>query len=71
MIRRNSESAADVVRWMESDAAGLWPAFAGMRENCPACLSGEQHRSHVLYGRHNSRRFAADQFCRLGVNAAR
>jgi hypothetical protein len=26
--------------------------------NCAACLSGEQHRSHVLYGRHNGRRFA-------------
>jgi hypothetical protein len=29
-----------------------------MQANCPACLSGEQHRSHVLYGRHNGRRFA-------------
>ncbi len=28
------------------------------RENCPICLSGEQHWSHVLYGRHNGRRFA-------------
>ena len=27
-------------------------------ENCTACLSGEQHPSHVLYGRHNGRRFA-------------
>jgi hypothetical protein len=25
---------------------------------CLACLSGEKHRSHVLYGRHNGRRFA-------------
>jgi hypothetical protein len=67
MIRRNSESAADVIRWMQSEAAGLWPAFAGslslrrsrcMRKNCPACLSGEQHRSYVLYGRHSGRRFA-------------
>ena len=23
-----------------------------------SCLSGEQHPSHVLYGRHNGRRFA-------------
>ena len=29
-----------------------------MRENCPACLSGEQHPSYVLYGRHKGRRFA-------------
>ncbi len=64
MIRRNSESAADVIRWMQSEAAGLWPAFVGslslrrsrcMHENCPVCLSGEQHQSHVLY---NGRRFA-------------
>ena len=27
-----------------------------IRENCPACLSGEQHRSYVLYGRANERR---------------
>jgi hypothetical protein len=42
----------------------LWPAILGSlsfrrsacgRENCP---HGEQHWSHVLYGRHNGRRFA-------------
>ena len=27
-----------------------------IRENCPACLSGEQHQSYVLYGRTNERR---------------
>src|SRR5258707_7840496 len=52
---------------MQSEAAGLWPAILGslsfrrspcVHENCPACLSGEQHPSHVLYGRHNGRRFA-------------
>src|SRR5580704_7602096 len=67
MIRAMPESPIDVIRWMQSGAAGLWPAIAGslsfrrsrcMRENCPACLSGEQHPSHVLYGRHNGRRFA-------------
>jgi hypothetical protein len=67
MIRATTESSADVIRWMQSEAAGLWPAIAGslsfrrsrcMRENCPACLSDEQHPSHVLYGRHNGRRFA-------------
>ena len=67
MIRATTESSADVIRWMRSEAAGLWPAIAGslsfrrsrcMRENCPACLSDEQHPSHVLYGRHNGRRFA-------------
>ena len=28
------------------------------RHNCPACLSGAQHQSHVLYGRHSGRRLA-------------
>ena len=47
--------------------ANLWPALLGslslrrsrcIRENCRACLSGEQHRSFVLYGRANGRRVA-------------
>ena len=67
MIRAKTETAEDVIRWMESEAVALWPAMLGalsfrrgpcVRENCPACLSGEQHPSHVLYGRHNGRRFA-------------
>jgi hypothetical protein len=67
MIRAPTESPADVLRWMQSEAAGLWPAIIGslsfrrspcVHENCPACLSGEQHPSYVLYGRHNGRRFA-------------
>src|SRR5258707_11704592 len=52
---------------MECEAAAIWPAMLGSlsfrrsrcgRANCRACLSGEQHPSHVLYGRHNGRRFA-------------
>jgi hypothetical protein len=67
MIRAKTESPGDVIRWMESETAGLWPAMLGslsfrrawcMQASCAACLSGEQHRSHVLYGRHNGRRFA-------------
>jgi hypothetical protein len=67
MIRAKTESSADVIRWIESEAASLWPAMLGSlsfrrnrcgHANCPACLSGEQHPSHVLYGRHNGRRFA-------------
>ena len=67
MIRATIESPADVIRWMQSGAAGLWPAILGslslrrspcVHENCPACLSGEQHPSYVLYGRHNGQRFA-------------
>src|SRR5260370_36135428 len=67
MIRAKTESSADVIRWIENEAAGLWPAMLGSlsfrrsrcgHANCPACLSGEQHPSHVLYGRHDGRRFA-------------
>ena len=61
------ETSSDVVRWLQSEAAGLWPALVGslsfrrspcVRENCPACMSGEQHPSYVLYGRQKGRRVA-------------
>jgi len=61
------ESSTDVVRWLQSEAAELWPALLGslsyrrspcVRENCPACRSGEQHPSYVLYGRVKGRRVA-------------
>jgi hypothetical protein len=61
------ETSSDVVRWLQSEAAGLWPALLGslsfrrspcVRENCPACMSGEQHPSYVLYGRQKGRRIA-------------
>ena len=56
----DSESASDVMRWLQSEAAVLWPAFLGslslrrsrcVRANCAACLSGKQHLSYVLYDR--------------------
>jgi hypothetical protein len=61
------ESSSDVVRWLQNEAAELWPALLGslsfrrspcVRENCSACVSGEQHPSHVLYGRLKGRRVA-------------
>ena len=61
----DSESPSDVAHWLQSEATDLWPAALGslslrrsrcIRENCPACLSGEQHQSYVLYGRANGRR---------------
>src|SRR5260221_5975027 len=64
----DSESASDVMRWLQSEAAVLWPAFLGslslrrsrcVRANCAACLSGEQHQSYVLYDRAEGRRIAA------------
>src|SRR6202521_4626137 len=63
----DSESASDVMRWLQSEAAGLWPAFLGslslrrsrcVRANCAACLSGDQHQSYVLYDRAEGRRIA-------------
>lgn len=55
-----TESVADVLDWLQSESAKLFPAILGSlslrrspctRQNCPACLSGEQHPAHVLYGR--------------------
>jgi len=67
MNRIDSESPSDVMRWLESEAAVLWPAFLGslslrrsrcVRASCAACLSGEQHQSYVLYDRAEGRRIA-------------
>src|SRR5580693_2980070 len=63
----DSESPSDVARWLGSEATNLWPALLGslslrrsrcIRKNCPACRSGEQHQSYVLYGRADGRRIA-------------
>ena len=61
MARKSqTESPEDVVRWLREQSAPLWPAALGslsfrrcpcIRENCPACRSGEQHSSYVLYCR--------------------
>jgi hypothetical protein len=67
MQSNKSESPSDVMRWLQSQTGSLWPAFLGslslrrspcVRENCHACLTGEQHPSYVLYGRLKGRRFA-------------
>ena len=61
------ESPADVRRWFQNEVKSLEPVLLGslsfrrtrcMRTNCPACASGEQHPSYVLYGRLKKRRFA-------------
>lgn len=60
-------SPEDVRRWLEEHLETLWPMALGslslrkspcMRPHCPACASGEQHRSYVLYGRIEGRRFS-------------
>src|SRR6266513_4856884 len=67
MKTNQSESPSDVWRWFQNQADSLGPAVLGslslrrspcVRENCPACLSGEQHQSYVLYSRLNGRRFS-------------
>ena len=67
MTHIDSETPSDVARWLRSEATSLWPALLGslslrrnrcIRKNCPACQSGEQHQSYVLYGRANGRRVA-------------
>ena len=67
MKQAGTESVADVLRWLQSETAELFPAVLGslslrrspcIRSNCPACLSGEQHAAHVLYGRLKGRRVA-------------
>jgi hypothetical protein len=66
-MMRITDSPADVISWIENEAASLWPALLGslsyrrtrcIQPNCAACQSGEQHSSWVLYGRHNGQRFA-------------
>ena len=66
MMSNKRESPSDVVRRLQGQASGLWPAILGslslrrapcIRENCKACLSGEQHSSYVLYGKEKGRRF--------------
>jgi hypothetical protein len=67
MKQATFESQSDVVHWLQSEAAELWPALLGslsfrrsprVRENCPAGISGEQHPSYVLDGRVKGRRVA-------------
>src|SRR5438445_7608219 len=67
MKTNQSESPSDVWRWFQNQTESLGPALLGslsfrrspcVRENCPACKSGEQHASYVLYGRLKGRRIA-------------
>ena len=63
----DSESRSDVARWLRSDTTSRCHALLSslslrrircIRRNCPACRSGEQHQSYVLYGRASRRRVA-------------
>ncbi len=67
IMPNQKELPTDVSQWFQKQAAGLWPAALGslslrrtrcIRENCQACLKGEQHTSYVLSGRMKGRRFS-------------
>lgn len=67
IMPNQKEFPTDVSQWFQKQAAALWPAALGslslrhtrcIRENCQACLKGEQHTSHVLSGRMKGRRFS-------------
>jgi len=67
MPAKKTETLADVEQWFRKQAGGLWPVALGslslrrspcVREHCKACQSGEQHPSHVFYGRIKGRRVA-------------
>lgn len=66
-MAKPSESPLTVERWFREQLRELWPVALGslslrrspcVRKHCPACESGEQHPSYVLYGRRKGRRFA-------------
>ena len=61
------ETPEQVMRWFHAAVQKLAPVAAGslslrkspcIRENCAACISGEGHPSHVLYGRRDGKRFS-------------
>lgn len=61
------DSPVDVQRWLQTKAAGLWPAALGslslrrtrcIRKDCSACQSGEKHPSWVLSGHVQDQRFS-------------
>jgi len=62
-----NESTDDVLAWFRGQLDPLLPVGLGslslrrspcVRQNCHVCATGEQHPSHVLYGRVGGRRFA-------------
>src|SRR5262245_47894219 len=64
---RKPSKPADVSRWFYDAVQRLWPVADGslslrksscIRTNCPACAAGEGHRSYVLYGRRDKKRFS-------------
>ena len=64
---RKNESSEDVRHWFLHAIQDLWPVALGsvslrkspcIRENCPACASGQGHSSYALSGYRGKRRFS-------------
>jgi len=60
-----TETPAAVRNWFRMAVRELWPVATGsltlrkgpcIRERCPACASGEGHRSYALYVRQGKKR---------------
>jgi hypothetical protein len=65
--KEKTEHPDAVGKWFEKATESIWPVADGslslrkspcVRSNCPACAAGEGHRSHVLYGRSEKKRFS-------------
>jgi hypothetical protein len=64
---KKTEKPADIRQWFRDAVQALWPVADGslslrksscVRANCPACAAGKGHRSYVLYGRGEKKRFS-------------
>ena len=64
---KKNETSEEVRRWFLRAIEDLWPVALGsvslrrspcIRENCPACASGQGHSSYALSGYRENRRFS-------------
>jgi hypothetical protein len=64
---KKNETSEDVRHWFLKAIGDLWPVALGsvslrrspcIRENCPACASGQGHSSYALSGYRGNRRFS-------------
>jgi len=67
MHKDKTETPETAKQWFQEAIRHLWPVAEGslsfrktpcIRKNCPACGSGEGHRSYILYGRRGKERIS-------------
>ena len=67
MLMDKTETSETVKQWFQEAMRHLWPVAEGslsfrktpcIRKNCPACASGQGHRSYILYGRRGKERMS-------------